>query len=103
MSDALSLRLRAPAGRWQPRVRVLLLPGAIYGERINVTDLRVAKVLRFKNKRLNVGLDLYNLFNANKPTTFETVYDVATNGARWLQPTAVLTPRATRFNVQFDF
>ena len=81
----------------------LLLPGAIYGERINVTDLRVAKVLRFKNKRLNVGLDLYNLFNANKPTTYETVYDVATNGARWLQPTAVLTPRATRFNVQFDF
>jgi hypothetical protein len=81
----------------------LLLPGAIYGERINVTDLRLAKVLRFKNKRLNVGLDLYNLFNANKPTTYETVYDVATNGARWLQPTAVLTPRATRFNVQFDF
>jgi len=28
---------------------------------------------------------------------------VATNGARWLQPTAVLSPRATRFNVQFDF
>jgi len=81
----------------------LLLPGAIYGERINVADLRVAKVLRFKNKRLNVGLDLYNLFNSNTPTTYETVFDVATNGARWLQPTGVLTPRATRFNVQFDF
>ena len=81
----------------------LLAPGAVYGDRINVTDLRVAKVLRFGNKRLNVGLDLYNLFNANTPTTYETVFDVATNGARWLQPTAVLTPRATRFNVQFDF
>ncbi|HEV8394220.1 MAG TPA: carboxypeptidase regulatory-like domain-containing protein [Vicinamibacterales bacterium] len=81
----------------------LLLPGAVYGERINVTDLRLAKVLRFKNKRLNVGLDLYNLFNANKPTTYEAVFDAATAGARWLQPTAVLTPRATRFNVQFDF
>jgi len=81
----------------------LLLPGAIYGDRINVADLRLAKVLRFKNKRLNVGLDLYNLFNSNTPTTYETVFDVATNGARWLQPTGVLTPRATRFNVQFDF
>jgi hypothetical protein len=81
----------------------LLAPGAIYGDRINVTDLRVAKVLRFGGKRLNVGFDLYNLFNANAPTAYETVYDVATNGARWLQPTAVLNPRAARFNAQFDF
>ena len=66
-------------------------------------DMRLAKVLRFGNKRLNVGLDLYNLFNANTATTYETVFDPATNGARWMQPTAVLTARATRFNAQFDF
>ena len=81
----------------------LLAPGAVYGDRINVTDLRVAKVLRFGGKRLNVGFDLYNLFNANAPTAYETVFDVATVGARWLQPTAVLNPRAARFNAQFDF
>jgi len=81
----------------------LLLPGAVYGDRINNTDLRVAKVLRFGGKRLNIGVDLYNLFNANTATTYESVFDVATAGARWLQPTAVLTPRATRFNLQFDF
>ena len=81
----------------------LLWPGAVYGDRINVTDFRVAKVLRFGGKRLNVGLDLYNLFNTNTPTAYEAVFDYATNGARWLQPTAVLTPRATRFNAQFEF
>ena len=81
----------------------LLAPGAVYGDRINVMDLRVAKVLRFGGKRLNVGFDLYNLFNANPATAYETVFDVATVGARWLQPTAVLNPRAARFNVQFDF
>ena len=81
----------------------LLAPGDIYGDRITVMDLRVAKVLRFGGKRLNVGFDLYNLFNANPPTAYETVFDVATVGARWLQPTAVLSPRATRFNVQFEF
>jgi hypothetical protein len=81
----------------------LLAPGAVYGDRITNTDLRMAKVLRFGNRRLNIGLDLYNLFNANPPTAYETVFDVATVGARWLQPTAVLAPRATRFNVQFDF
>ena len=81
----------------------LLAQGDVYGDRINVMDLRVAKVLRFGGKRLNVGFDLYNLFNANPPTAYETVFDVATVGARWLQPTAVLNPRATRLNVQFDF
>jgi hypothetical protein len=81
----------------------LLLPGQVYGERINVVDMRFAKVLRFGKTRTNVGMDLYNLFNANTPTTYETVYDPATNGARWMQPTAVLLPRFMRFNVQFDF
>ena len=53
----------------------LLAPGDVYGDRINVMDLRVAKVLRFGGKRLNVGLDLYNLFNANPPTAYETVFE----------------------------
>ena len=81
----------------------LVAPGAIYGDRINVTDLRLAKVLRRGGKRMNIGVDVYNLFNANPATAYETVFDVATVGARWLQPTVVLNPRATRFNVQFEF
>jgi hypothetical protein len=81
----------------------LLLPGAIYGDRVNAMDMRFAKVLKFGKTRTNVGLDVYNLFNSNTPTTYESVYDPATNGARWLQPTAVLLPRFMRVNVQFDF
>ena len=81
----------------------LLLPGAVYGDRINVVDMRFAKVLRFGKTKANVGMDLYNVLNSNTPTTYETVYDPATNGARWMQPTAVLLPRFMRFNVQIDF
>jgi hypothetical protein len=81
----------------------LVAPGDLYGERVNVLDVRFAKVLRFGRTRTNVGMDLYNLLNANTPTTYEAVFDPATNGARWMQPTAVLTPRAARFNVQFEF
>ena len=81
----------------------LLLPGAVYGDRINVVDMRFAKVLRFGRTKANVGLDVYNLFNSNTATTYETVYDPATNGARWMTPTAVLLSRFMRFNVQFDF
>lgn len=81
----------------------LVAPGALYGDRITVLDLRLAKVLRLGKKRLNLGLDLYNLFNANSTTVYETVFDVATVGARWLQPTTVLNARSTRFNAQFEF
>jgi len=81
----------------------LVAPGALYGDRINVLDMRFAKVLKFSSRRLTVGFDLYNLFNSNAGTAFETVYDPVTNGARWMQPTAVLNPRAARFNAQFEF
>jgi hypothetical protein len=80
----------------------ILAPGALYGDRINVMDLRVAKVLRLKGKRTTVGLDLYNVLNANTPTSYESVYDPQ-NSSRWFQPTGVLNARAARFNVQFDF
>jgi hypothetical protein len=81
----------------------LLLPGDVYGDRVNVLDMRFAKVLRFGKTRANICLDVYNLFNANTATAYETVYNPATNGDRWLRPTAVLLPRFMRFNVQFDF
>src|SRR5688572_7975200 len=81
----------------------LLLPGQIYGERVNNVDLRIAKVVRVKGTRANVGLDLYNLANANTPTAVEATYDPASRGERWFRPTAVLQPRFVRLNVQFDF
>ena len=81
----------------------LLLPGQLYGDRVNNLDLRVAKVLRIKKTRTNVGLDIYNVTNANTGTTFESTYDPATNGLKWMRPTAVLQPRFIKFNVQFDF
>jgi hypothetical protein len=65
--------------------------------------MRFAKILRFGSKRANVGVDLYNMFNANTPTAYEAAYDFATNGARWMRPSGVLLPRFVRLNVQFDF
>jgi hypothetical protein len=81
----------------------LVLQGDIYGERINVVDMRFAKILPFKGTRTTVGIDLYNIANSNTPTTYEAVYDPNPEVNRWLQPTAVLQPRFVRFHVQFDF
>ena len=77
----------------------LIQPGDFYPEkRLNNVDVRFAKVLRFGGTRTNVGIDLYNLFNANTPTSYDQVY-----GVNWLRPTGVKIPRFLRFNATFDF
>ena len=81
----------------------LLLPGDFYGDRIHGLDMRIAKILRFGSKRANLGIDLYNLSNANTTTTYEAVYNPDPAANRWQRPTAVLQPRFMRFSMQFDF
>ena len=65
--------------------------------------MRFAKILRFKGTRANVGLDLYNLSNANTPTAYEATYAYGNVNNRWFNPTAVVNPRFLRVSVQFDF
>jgi hypothetical protein len=65
--------------------------------------MRFAKVLRFGKTRADVGMDLYNVFNSNTATTFLQTYDYATNGATFLRPTAIVSPRFARFNVTVAF
>ena len=81
-----------------PNVTVnLLAPGEVFGDRVNSFDLRVAKVLRFGRTRSNVGVDIYNLFNAS------SVLDENPNFATFRRPTSILLARFFRFSAQFDF
>jgi hypothetical protein len=63
--------------------------------------MRFAKVLRFGRTRTQVGVDLYNLFNANPGLTYGQAF--GTNGATWMRPQTVLYPRFVRFNATVDF
>jgi len=77
----------------------------IFGDsRRNQVDMRFAKVLRFNGRRLDVGVDLQNLFNVNYGTQYEQqyAYGVA-NGGTWLNPTTILGPRFVRLNFTFNF
>jgi hypothetical protein len=72
--------------------------------RRNQVDMRFAKIFRFNGQRLDVGVDLQNLFNANYGTIFESQYDyTAPNGGTWLNPTTILGPRFVRLNFTFNF
>jgi len=86
----------------------LVAPGQVWGDRVNALDLRFAKVLRFGRTRSNVGIDLYNMFNANTGTVFNGTYGQLTttglaNTAPWLRPTSILNARFVRFNATIDF
>ena len=82
----------------------LLNPGVLYTlERTNLVDMRFAKILRFSGRRLDVGVDLYNLFNSNVITAYQQTYEYRTNGAAWLTPTAIASPRLARINMTFNF
>ena len=75
--------------------------GLVFPERLNTVDMRFTKIVRFGQTRTNIGIDLYNLFNANTGTTFNQNF--GTDGSTWLRPNAILNPRYVRFNVTLDF
>jgi hypothetical protein len=76
-------------------------------ERRTQIDMRFAKIFRFANRRVDVGVDLGNLLNTNYATTFENGYQFSTNnsaaGGTWNNPTAIYTPRFVRWNLTVDF
>ncbi len=82
----------------------LLNPGQLYTlRRFNIVDMRFAKILRFADRRLDVGIDLYNLFNSNVTTGYQQTYEQRTNGAAWLTPTAIAAPRLARLHATLNF
>jgi hypothetical protein len=81
----------------------LLDPGDLYGPGYLEFDLKLAKNIRLRGKRLNVGVDIYNLFNNNAIRAYQTTFPADGNGVPWGTPTALLSPRFARAQVQFDF
>jgi hypothetical protein len=81
----------------------LVEPAQVYGERVTQIDMRFAKIFRLGTRRLDVGMDLLNLFNTNDPAGYEQTFDYATQGASWLQPTSIVPPRFARVNLTLNF
>jgi hypothetical protein len=82
----------------------LLAPSQLYPlTRRTEVDMRFAKILRIGGTRLDVGVDVYNLFNSNATTTYQQTFLYTNSGATWLDPTAILGPRLARFNATMTF
>jgi hypothetical protein len=96
---------RAPAGNVTNVTINMVQPGALYGDRINQLDFRVAKLVKFGAKRAMIALDLYNATNANPVLTYNQTFNptVLTGSAAWLSPRSILTPRLFRISAEFNF
>jgi hypothetical protein len=82
----------------------LLRPGELYTlDRVNLVDMRFAKIIRFGGRRADVGVDLYNLFNSNVTTAYQQTYEQRNNGETWLRPTGIAAPRLARFHMTLSF
>jgi hypothetical protein len=93
--------LGRPLSGGTPNVTVNLIePGTLWSDRVNVFDLRVAKILRFGRTRTNVGVDIYNLTNSSAVLTYNQSYSPTGN---WLVPTTVVTPRFAKISASIDF
>ena len=78
----------------------LIAPATLWGERRNNIDMRIAKILRFGGTRAQVGVDIYNLLNADTVTNYN--YGFVAGGS-WLTPTTITPARYARIGVQVDF
>jgi hypothetical protein len=78
----------------------LIEPGTLYGDRVNEVDFRIAKILKFGRTRTNVGVDVYNVLNANPALTYNPAFTATTP---WPRPNGVLQARFAKISAQIDF
>ena len=77
------------------------------GERRNQLDVRLAKIVRFGRTRTDVGVDVFNVFNANPATQWNQTYIYGTDNTPrpggWGTPTGLYAPRFVRLNFTVNF
>ena len=78
----------------------LIEPGTLYGDRVNLFDIRVSKSFRIGRGRATVGIDIYNALNSSTVLTYNNTF---VPGGTWLQPLSILSPRFIRLTGEVDF
>ena len=105
-SAVIATSLGRPLSNAAPNATInLVAPGALYGDRVNEFDVRLAKILKFGRTRTNVGIDIYNLLNSAAVLTYNQNFSttVLSGAGAWLQPQSTITPRFLKLSATIDF
>jgi hypothetical protein len=87
----------------------LLADNELFGERVTMIDLKLAKNLRFGNQRVTVGVDMYNVFNSDAIDSYVNTWTVDNPGTpavevnEWGNPSGLVSPRYVRLSLQYYF
>jgi hypothetical protein len=87
----------------------LLGENQLFGERVTMIDLKLAKNLRFGNQRITVGVDMYNVFNSDAVQGYVDEWVLDNPGTPeveqnfWGQPSQLVSPRYVRLSLQYYF
>jgi hypothetical protein len=87
----------------------LTLNNELFGSRVTTWDIKLAKNFRFKGKRLNAGVDIYNFLNSDAITSYNTNYTANATGTgpaannAWGTPMGLVSPRFVRLQIQANF
>ena len=88
---------RRLAGRARNVTVNLVEPRTLYGERLNMFDLRFGKILRFGGTRATVHLDLNNVLNTSAVVLQNNSFAV------WQRPSSILPARFAKVGFALDF
>jgi hypothetical protein len=81
----------------------LVAPGTLYGDRMNLLDLRFGKILKFGPRaKTTINVDLYNALNTSAVVSENSTY-VNASDTGWRVPTAIAPARFAKISVQLDF
>ncbi len=76
----------------------LLEPNTEFEKALNQLDVRLTRIFRFGQARVQGNFDIYNILNASAVTLLNTRF-----GPTWLQPQQFMGARLFKFGVQVDY
>jgi hypothetical protein len=79
----------------------LMPPNTLYGDRIQQVDLRLSRFFPIERARIQLNLDLYNMFNASTVLNEQTRYSRENN--RWRNAIQIMGGRLLKFSAQLNF
>jgi Carboxypeptidase regulatory-like domain len=81
----------------------LIEPGTVFYDYQNRLDLRLGKMFRFNNTRIQGFMDIFNVFNAGTVTSINSTYSATAASNAWGTPTRIVDARYFRFGMQLNF
>lgn len=81
----------------------LIRPGTRFGDRVNQTNVRVARRFGFGRRIVELRVDVYNALNANTVLTWNDIYGSTAPSLTWLTPESIMQARVMTLGIHMNW